>query len=106
MIRHVVCFLLKEPTEEILNQSKEILLSMKDRVSILRNIDVGIDCLRSERSYDIILIADFDSLEDLNEYQNHPYHCDVVKKHMHSVRKASISVDYIVSGGDDGSRLV
>lgn len=31
---------------------------------------------------------------DLENYQNDPYHCTVVKTYMHSVRESSIAVDY------------
>ena len=31
----------------------------------------------------------------LESYQNDPYHCSVVKKHMHAVREASVAVDYV-----------
>ena len=30
----------------------------------------------------------------LDEYANDPYHCSVVKKHMHAVAKSSVTVDY------------
>ena len=32
----------------------------------------------------------------LDAYQQHPYHVDVVKAHMHAVRSASVSVDWEV----------
>ena len=54
---------------------------------------VGIDFLHSERSYDIILQVTLEKSE-LDNYQNDPYHCSVVKKHMHSVRESSVAVDY------------
>ncbi len=96
MIKHIVCFKLKDKSKENLEKTKEILMSMKDNVSLLRGISVGIDFLHSERSYDIILEVLLDSKEDLDKYQNDPYHVNVVKKHMHAVREASISIDYII----------
>lgn len=96
MIKHIVCFKLKNPSEENLKKTKEILLSMKDNVELLRGIEVGVDFLHSERSYDIILEVLLDSKEALDAYQEHPYHVDVVKAHMHAVREASIAVDYVI----------
>ena len=58
------------------------------------DISVGIDFLHSQRSYDLILQVTLESREALNEYQNDPYHVDVVKKYMHAVTKSSIAVDY------------
>ena len=60
---------------------------------MIKQIEVGIDFLHSERSYDIILQVTLEKSE-LDNYQNDPYHCSVVKKHMHSVRESSVAVDY------------
>lgn len=94
MIKHIVCFKLKNPTEELCNKTKEILLSMKGNVPMLVHLNVGVDFLHSDRSYDIILETYFNSKEDLEDYQNDPYHCEVVKKHMHAVRESSVAIDY------------
>lgn len=94
MIRHIVLFKLKEPSEENLSKTKEILLSMSGRVPELRSIEVGTDFLHSERSYDVALSVAVDDKEALERYQRDPYHCGVVKPHMHAVRSASVAVDY------------
>lgn len=94
MVKHIVCFKLKEPTKELLEKTKDILLSMDGRVSLLRGIEVGVDFLKSERSYDIILQVVLEDRAALDAYQKDSYHCDVVKKHMHSVAESSIAVDY------------
>ena len=96
MIKHIVAFKLKEPTREICDETKNILLSMAGRVPTVKDIEVGVDFLHSGRSYDIILSVTLDSKEALDEYQNDPYHVNVVKKHMHAVRQSSISVDYVI----------
>ena len=94
MIKHVVCFKLKDNSQEQKQKAKEVLLSMKGKVDLLRGITVGTDFLCSERSYDVILETLFDTKQDLDAYQNHPYHCDVVKTYMHAVRSASVAIDY------------
>ena len=96
MIRHVVCFKLKDPTPENCEQAAKILRSMEGNVEMLRDIRVGIDFLHSERSYDLILEVSLDNAEALEAYQNHPYHVQVVKKHMHAVRESSVAVDYVL----------
>ncbi len=93
MIKHVVCFKLKDNSLENCLRSKDVLLSMKGNVPEIRDITVGIDFLHSDRSYDIILEVLLDSKESLSSYQNNDYHCNIVKKHMHSVRLSSIAVD-------------
>ena len=92
MIKHIVCFKLKEGTD--VEKTKEILLSMKGKVPEIKDIEVGVDFLHSERSYDIILQVTLENEAALTDYQNDEYHCSVVKKHMHAVRTGSIAVDY------------
>ena len=94
MIKHVVCFKLKDNSIENCEKAKEILLSMKGNVPLIRDISVGIDFLHSERSYDIIIEVILDDADALEAYQNDPYHCSVVKTHMHAVRKSSVAIDY------------
>lgn len=96
MVRHIVLFKLKDPSQKNLSQTKQILLSMQGKVPQLRGIEVGCDFLHSERSYDIGLTVTVDNQKALDDYQNDPYHCDVVKKHMHTVRESSIAIDYII----------
>lgn len=92
MIKHIVCFKLKEGTD--VEKTKEILLFMKGKVPEIKDIEVGVDFLHSERSYDIILQVTLENEAALTDYQNNEYHCSVVKKHMHAVRTGSIAVDY------------
>lgn len=96
MMKHVVCFKLAESTPENCEKAKEILLSMEGNVPTLRGISVGVDFLHSPRSYDLILEVLLDGPEVLDEYQNDPYHCNVVKKHMHAVAQSSIAVDFLL----------
>ncbi len=46
-----------------------------------------------ERSYDLALTAKFDSLEDLQAYNDHPVHQEVLK-YIAQVKDVSIAVDY------------
>ena len=94
MMRQIVWFKLQDPSEENCQKAREILLSMKAHVPMVREISVGVDFLHSPRSYDLILQVTLDSREDLDPYQNDPYHVDVVKKHMHAVAASSIALDY------------
>lgn len=96
MIKHIVCFKLKNNSPEECEKAKEVLLSMQGNVPQLRGIEVGIDFLHSERSYDLILQVLLDDESALESYQNDPYHCSVVKNHMHAVRESSVAVDYII----------
>lgn len=94
MIKHVVCFKLVDNQSSNCEKTKEILMSMKGKVKMLVDIKVGIDFLHSPRSYDIILETYFLTKDDLDAYQNDEYHCNVVKKYMHSNTISSIAIDY------------
>ena len=93
MIKHIVCFKLKDNSEEEVKKAADILLSMQGNVPLLRGIEVGCDFLHSPRSYDIILQVLLDDEKALDDYQNDEYHCNVVKKHMHSVAESSVAID-------------
>ena len=94
MITHIVFFKLNDPTAEALATTREKLLSMQGKIEQLRHLEAGIDVIRSERSYDIALITRFDSLEDLQAYQVHPYHAGEVVPYMKSVCSSIVAVDY------------
>ena len=94
MIKHTVCFKLKDNSPEECNKAAQILRSMDGNVEVLRGIEVGVDFLHSPRSYDIILQVLLDDEKALEEYQKDEYHCSVVKKHMHSVAENSVAIDF------------
>ena len=94
MIKHVVCFKLNEGESPLV--AKQVLLSMQGNVPMLRGIEVGIDELRSARSYDVMLTVLLDDMNALSDYQVDKYHVEVVKKHMHAVTKTSVSMDYTI----------
>ncbi|MBR2133980.1 MAG: Dabb family protein [Eubacterium sp.] len=94
MIKHIVCFKLKDNSLEECEKAREVLLSMKGNVELLRDIEVGVDFLHSPRSYDVILQVVLDDEKALEDYQKDEYHCSVVKKHMHAVAESSVAIDY------------
>ncbi len=94
MITHIVLFKLKDPSAENVSKAKEMLLSMDGKLPMLRHLEVGIDVVRSERSYDVALFSRFDSLADLQAYQVHPYHADVVAAYMRANSSAVVTADY------------
>lgn len=93
MLRHIVLFKLKNPAPEVLKETKEVLMNMKGKIPELLDIEVGIDVVRSERSYDIALTTTFESLDAMNAYQVHPLHVEV-GKYMADVRESAVAVDY------------
>ena len=94
MIKHIVCFKLKNNSEEKKQKAKNVLLSMTGKVDLIKAIEVGTDFVGSPRSYDVILQFTLENKEALDLYQNDDYHCNEVKPYMHSVMESSVAVDY------------
>ncbi len=72
---------------------REKLLSLKDQISEIRAMEVGVNINPSERSYDAVLVSEFDSLEALKSYSVNPLH-KAVSEFCKSIRTSSVSVDY------------
>ncbi len=96
MIKHIVCFKLFDSSSSSKKHVKNILMSMKENVPIIRNIEVGTDFLCSARSYDVILQVTLDDETALDEYQNDLYHRKKVKTYMHNAAVSSVAVDYYI----------
>ena len=92
MFTHIVFFKLKN--KEQATEAKNILLSMEGKIPELKGLEVGVDVLHTERSYDLALITRFDSLEDMNTYQVHEYHVNEVLKYLKPMIESSKAVDY------------
>lgn len=80
MVNHIVCFKLKERTQENIDFMKNLIMSMKDNIDLIRSLRVEEDFLHAPDSFDLMLFAEFDSREDLMAYVQHPYHMDYVGK--------------------------
>lgn len=93
MITHIVLFKLKDNSKESIEKAQNILRGMEGRIPELKDIEVGVDITRSDRSYDLALITKFDSVKDLDAYQTHPIHVKV-SEYILSVRESTITVDY------------
>ncbi len=93
MIVHNVLFKLKNPAD--IPEAVEKLQGMEGQIDVLRQIEVGIDKVGSERSFHIALITRFDSWEDLETYRKHPVHAPVLA-HMATVVERAAVVDYEV----------
>lgn len=94
MITHIVFFKLTDATPEKIAAVRDKLLGMQGKIDLLRHLEAGIDVIRSERSYDVALLTKFDSLEDLQAYQVHPYHAGEVVPFMKANCSSIVAVDY------------
>lgn len=86
-------FKLKDRSPGAIARAAEILRGLEGKVPVIRKMEVGVDVLRSERSYDIALTVRFENLHDLEAYQAHPEHVKVAE-YIASVRESVAVVDY------------
>lgn len=93
MVKHIVMYKLNEPTEENKQKLVDKFLSMKGKIDLLVDIASGVDKVKSERSFDVVLECVFNSMEDLEKYRVHPVHLPVMA-YVKSVVARSHSVDY------------
>lgn len=77
-----------------LDECKQKLESLKEKIDGLINITVGLNSIESPRAADMVLICTFKNKNDLEIYRDHPEHLkvvDIIKSHC----DRSTVVDYI-----------
>ncbi len=94
MVKHIVFFKLIDNSFENKEKVKQKLLTMQGKIEPLQKIEVGNNFAEEERAYDIALLTDFKSKEDLNIYALHPYHLEIVS-YIKEVASSSKIVDFI-----------
>jgi len=100
MIRHVVLWRLKEGAEgrsrsENAKLIKAQLEALPALLPDIKRLEVGEDVLQEGGSWDLCLIVDFDDLEALKRYQDHPEHLKVADL-VARTRELRAAVDYMV----------
>jgi hypothetical protein len=96
VIRHVVVFKLKPGVSPARRDEwLEISRRVHAEIDIVRAYSIGADLLRLPRSYDVAVVADFDSLEDVRAYAEHPLHLSAVEL-SRELSERIVSVDFEV----------
>jgi hypothetical protein len=98
MIKHIVMFRFKESANGAdkasnIQKMRSDLEALKGTIEEIKFFEVGVDFVCSDVSYDLVLCSEFESKEDLFNYQKHPEHQKVVsfvKEACHS----RVVVDY------------
>ena len=94
MFTHIVLFKAKEPTVENLEFLRKTFLSMEGNIKELKELEVGVDVIRSDRSYDVAIITRFDSKEDYLAYDVDEFHVEKVKKVIKPYIESSKTIDF------------
>ncbi|MBI3755924.1 MAG: Dabb family protein [Deltaproteobacteria bacterium] len=79
MIKHNVMFRLEDSAEghskaENTKKLKTILESLKKKIPVVRCLEVGINIGASASASDIVLYSEFDDMQALEVYREHPEH--------------------------------
>ena len=98
MIRHIVLFKLKDFSSEVeRNDALEKVLinfrSLIGEIPQIRKYKVETDLIGSDSSFDVVIDSDFDTLDDLKAYQNHPAHMYAVDQNKQWSEK-KVVIDY------------
>lgn len=98
MIKHIVLWKLKEVAEcgdrvQNARKMKHDLEALKTKIPQVRHIEVGINSIPSDASYDVALYSEFANVQDLELYQKHPEHLKVAE-FVATVRERRAVVDY------------
>ena len=92
MLKHLVLTKFVHPETEAAEASRR-LLALQSRIPEIVSMETHFDILHSDRSYDLILIATFRTMEDFLVYADHPEHVEV-KKYIAAHRTGSVTMDY------------
>jgi hypothetical protein len=98
MLKHIVMWKLKEVADcgdrvQNAGKMKHDLEALKGKIPQIRHLEVGVNSIPSEGSYDVVLYSEFDSEQDLLAYQKHPEH-QKVADFIATVRERRAVVDY------------
>ncbi len=100
MIKHIVMWKLKEVAEcgdrvQNARKMKQELEALKSKIPQIRHIEVGVNSIPSEGSYDVVLYSEFENEQGLALYQKHPEHLKVAE-FIGTVRERRAVVDYTI----------
>ena len=98
MVKHIVMWKLKDfaegrSREENIKYIKSRLEALPDIIKEIKFIEVGAN-IHADKNYDAVLYSEFDTLEDLEIYQNHPEH-KKISAYVSKVRDSRVAGDYI-----------
>lgn len=94
MFRHIVCFKFRdEIRDEAIATATANVYGLKDKIDVIRSIEIGQDVLRRNNSFDLALVMTFDDIDAYKEYDSHPAHAPV-KSYNLAASKQIASVDY------------
>jgi stress responsive alpha/beta barrel protein len=79
MLRHYVFLKYREGTSDgHVSAFCERMLALRATIPGIEHLEIGRDELHDARSWDLVLVMEFATLDALRAYQRHPQHVDVM----------------------------
>lgn len=100
MIRHVVMWKFQDMAEgknkkENMEWVREHLYALLPVIPEIKRMEIGLDITGSDMSMDLMLLTEFDSVETMQYYANHPEHVKV-SSYVRKVIERRVVLDCIV----------
>lgn len=98
MIKHIVMWKLKDSAEgksksENAKWIKENLEGLIGKIKEIKYMEVGVNINKSDMAFDAVLISQFETLDDLETYRNHPSHVKIAQ-YIKKVRDGRVVADF------------
>ena len=104
MLRHYVFLKYRDGTsDDHVAAFCERLLALRGTIGGIEHLEIGRDELHDARSWDVVLIMQFASLDALRAYQRHPQHVEVMAFNAPFVANLG-SVDFTAPISDAAAR--
>ncbi len=97
MLTHIVLFNIPGESEnknQIIKTLKDKLESLKNKIPQLKKLETGINISNRPNAYNLALIAEFETSEDLEVYRNHPDHQAVIT-YIREIAIDTVVVDFL-----------
>lgn len=96
MLRHIVLIKFKDGVDSrsVAIKFKKMLEELENSIVSLIRIEVGINISTKPSAHDIVLTADFNDIDGLDNYRIHPEHVKVLE-YLKTVMDKVAVVDYI-----------
>jgi hypothetical protein len=99
MIKHIVMWTIKEGETsrmkfERMAEVKARLMDLKDKISAVTSLEVFFNSpLAPQDNFDIVLISEFNTWADLEQYKIHPDHVEVAA-YINNVKQNRTAIDF------------
>jgi hypothetical protein len=102
VIRHVVMLKFKPDFDQSSREDwAERARKLPQQIAEIRSFTLGFDVMGIERSWDAAIVADFDSINDVQAYAVHPAHLPVAAISVPNCEQM-ISVDFVLDAKSFG----